>query len=598
VVDGARQNFQTTGHNANGVFFLDPELLAAADIVRGPVSNIYGSGAIGGVASFRTKDVNDVVKFDERWGGMLHTEIGSNIGRFLGSAFAGAHAGPNVDIFAGGLWRNNSNYKDGNGNEIANTAARTEAGIAKFTVRPFEGHEIKFSGITQDYAFRTGQFSGPAPANAESQYETKVKNDILTARWKYSKPDDQIFDFENTVYWTQTTQDQLKVANGTATSKGNAITGFVGDSRSFKIETTGFDLHNTSRFNVGPFRNAITYGGDYFKDKVTSVDVTGTGDLFTPSGNRDVYGAFVQWKTNYSTWFEMISATRYDAYELTGGTTTNEGSRVSPKTTIGITPVQWFTVYGTYAEGYRAPAITETLVAGAHPPFANFPGAPPGFTFQPNPSLKPEVGRNKEIGINIRHDDLFTQGDKLRIKANVFRNDVEDYIDQVPFGPINMWGIPSFIQYRNVANARIEGFEGEATYDAGTWFAALSGQHIRGKNVDNGSPLGTVQPDQIAATLGVRLVDRKLTVSVRYAHVMAKTVSDIPDNDNNKTPDFNPTTAYNLVKLYIGYEPMPDVLTALTVDNLLNEQYTRYLDYLPSPGVTVKGSLKIRFGST
>jgi hemoglobin/transferrin/lactoferrin receptor protein len=79
---------------------------------------------------------------------------------------------------------------------------------------------------------------------------------------------------------------------------------------------------------------------------------------------------------------------------------------------------------------------------------------------------------------------------------------------------------------------------------------------------------------------------------------MAKTVSDIPDNDNNKTPDFNPTTAYNLVKLYIGYEPMPDVLTALTVDNLLNEQYTRYLDYLPSPGVTVKGSLKIRFGST
>jgi len=50
--------------------------------------------------------------------------------------------------------------------------------------------------------------------------------------------------------------------------------------------------------------------------------------------------------------------------------------------------------------------------------------------------------------------------------------------------------------------------------------------------------------------------------------------------------------------LGIGYEPTPDILAGFTVDNLLNEQYSRYLDYLPSPGVSVKGSLKIRFGAT
>ncbi len=49
VVDGARQNYQRTGHNANGSFFLDPELVGGADVVRGPTANIYGSGAIGGV---------------------------------------------------------------------------------------------------------------------------------------------------------------------------------------------------------------------------------------------------------------------------------------------------------------------------------------------------------------------------------------------------------------------------------------------------------------------------------------------------------------------------------------------------------------------
>ena len=87
-------------------------------------------------------------------------------------------------------------------------------------------------------------------------------------------------------------------------------------------------------------------------------------------------------------------------------------------------------------------------------------------------------------------------------------------------------------------------------------------------------------------------------MSVRWNHVVAKNASDIPDNDGNKTPDFNPTRAYNLVKFYIGYEPTPDILAGFTVDNLLNEQYSRYLDYLPSPGVSVKGSLKIRFGAT
>ena len=55
VVDGARQNYQRTGHNANGSFFLDPELVGGVDVVRGPTANIYGSGAIGGVVSFRTK---------------------------------------------------------------------------------------------------------------------------------------------------------------------------------------------------------------------------------------------------------------------------------------------------------------------------------------------------------------------------------------------------------------------------------------------------------------------------------------------------------------------------------------------------------------
>ena len=102
VVDGARQNYQRTGHNANGSFFLDPELVGGVDIVRGPTANIYGSGAIGGVVSFRTKDIQDVVRPGERWGVDVKTgSYGTNKDRALGSVFGGVRVNPNVDVFGG-----------------------------------------------------------------------------------------------------------------------------------------------------------------------------------------------------------------------------------------------------------------------------------------------------------------------------------------------------------------------------------------------------------------------------------------------------------------------------------------------------------------
>ena len=148
-------------------------------------------------------------------------------------------------------------------------------------------------------------------------------------------------------------------------------------------------------------RHALTYGIDGFRDEV---DTSGFGTVFTPSGERTVDGAFAQLKSNYSTWLEIIGAARYDQYQLQGGGFELNGDRVSPKITVGITPFQGFQPYATYAEGYRAPAVTETLVAGVHPVFPEFP-------FLPNPALKPEVGKTKEVGLNLRYDNIFGAAD-------------------------------------------------------------------------------------------------------------------------------------------------------------------------------------------
>ncbi len=593
VVDGARQNFQRSGHNANGAFYLDPEMIADADVVRGPVAYIFGSGAIGGVVSFRTKDADDILKAGQRWSVIAHGEIGSNKDQYLTSFMGATRLTPNVDIVGGITYRDQGDFKAGSGGTmpvgalfgpdqtVTNSAFDVKTGLAKLSMRPADGHELKLSGMTYSSDYTAGQ-----PNNGDSVFGSNATTSTLTAKWRYKRPDDRLFDFDSNLYWKATTNEQTKVC-----CSNSIFTGNLGSTREFGINTTGFDVNNTSRFDFGPVANALTYGGDAFFDKVSVTDPTGTGALFTPKGDRNVSGSFLQWKANFSTWLELIGAARYDTYELNGGGFSSEGDRISPKGTVGVTPIKGFTFYATYAEGYRAPAVTEALISGLHP-------FPANFTFLPNPELKPEVGKTTELGINLKYDSVFAQNDKIRGKFNVYRNNVEDYIDLafIPYvgGPPPCVVPPFCFQYQNITNAKIEGVEFETSYDTGAWFIGLSGSRIRGRDQTTNEPLLSIPADQIASTLGVRFYDRKITASVRWAAVAAKDIEDVPVGAI-------PTDSYNLVSLYLGYQPTEDVTAGISVDNLLNEYYFDYLDAqtsrVPSRGLSVKGSLKVRFGS-
>src|SRR5262249_30397322 len=135
-------------------------------------------------------------------------------------------------------------------------------------------------------------------------------------------------------------------------------------------------------------------------------------------------------------------------------------------------------------------------------------------------------------------------------------------------------------QFQNLPNARIEGVELEANYDAGFWFLGVAATHMRGKNVDTGAPLASVPPDQVATTLGFRWYEQKITTAVRWAAVAAKGLGDIPtadlDGDGKAEPMFQPTSAYNLVNLYLGYKPTDDVSMGFAIENVLNQYYVRY----------------------
>jgi hemoglobin/transferrin/lactoferrin receptor protein len=637
VVDGARQNYQRTGHIANGSFFLNPELIGGIDIVRGPTANIYGSGAIGGVASFRTKDIQDVLRPGEVWGLDVNSVIGSNEGRALGSAFGGVRINPNVDFFAGATYSTQENYRDGTGYEVANTNNRLSSGLAKLTIRPADGHEIKLGTVFQEDLYSIGQparrlgdpsttVTGASSLGGTSVYRSDVKNYTTTLGWKYSQPDDKIFDWDAKVYWNRTENDQVKSLHTSATSAfgtcttanpGNPISGCVGDPRSYNLDTYGFDVHNTSRFETGDWRHALTYGVDGFRDEVTTYDKSGNSSATTPGGTRSVFGGFAQWKANYTSLFEVVGALRYDNYELTSASTSTSGDRLSPKITVALLPTSVVTPYVSYAEGYRAPSITETLVSGSHTsatPFDAFfvcpsgthLAGPPGtntslFCFLPNPNLRPEVGKTKEIGFNVKKDSLFTAGDSFRGKFNLFRNDVDDYIDAVAFGTPYLGQLP-FYQYQNISAARIQGVEIETMYDANAWFFGVSATLQEGKNQQTNVGLYSVQPQKVTTTAGVRFDDNRIILSAMWTSIKGN--SDIPAT-------YIPATSYDLVNFYLTVKPTKDLTVNFSVENLLNQYYRPYAiprgavggepqnDSLwasAGAGVVFKGGLKYHFG--
>jgi len=346
---------------------------------------------------------------------------------------------------------------------------------------------------------------------------------------------------------------------------------------------------------------------------VRTFDSRGNSNITTPSGLRTVAGGFAQLKQNYSTWLEVVSAIRYDHYELhsplvaTGG----GGDRFSPKITIGVTPVAGFTPYVSYAEGYRAPSITETLIFGGHatgggPAFFNCPDGTAGlFCFLPNPNLRPEVGKNKEIGVNLKYDGIFAAGDSFRGKINVFRNDIDSYIDLVASPPVAIppFGFASqFFQYQNIARARIEGLEVETLYDAGLWYVGVAGHLIQGKNVATNVGLSTITPRKLSTTGGVRLLDRSLILAAQW----------VSFGPNNNVPvNYLPSTGYDLINLYLTWNATKDITFTASIDNLLNQYYRPYAiptsstdgtpqnDVLwssPGPGRVYKAGLRIHFG--
>lgn len=569
MIEGARQNFQRSGHGANGTFYLEPELIRQIDVVRGPVATIYGSGAIGGVVNFGLIDGVDLIGDGETVAISSKARFDTNGSGTLTSTTGAARIGQTFDALANVVWRRDDSYEDGSNNIVPNTGESVLTGLLKANYRPAEGHVISAIALHQENDYESGI--------GTTLRETDTSNSSLIGKWDFASPDNPLIDLSVSGYFTETKTDQTRLGGRTAGAK-----------RDFKIQTIGTDIHNSSRFDTGALEHIFTIGFDAFADKVETNDPVGTGDEFTPSGDRAVFGGFVQNQVNLGSWLEIIGALRFDSYTLEGGGADSDGSRVSPKITVGITPFEGLQFFGTYAEGFRAPAITEVFNNGTHDPA--FP-----FVFLRNPNLRPETARNFEVGANIKKDGLIRGDDSLRIKTTFFHNAIDDFIEGNvrEFNPRTCFSRGTgcgVFQYINVAEAKISGVELEASYDIGPFFTKLAYSRIRGDNETTNQPLQSIRPDQISTTLGVNLFDDRLSVGGRLTLVDAQ--------DRVATGSTNLISRHHeLLDLFATYEHNENLSLAVTLNNVLDQDYTKYLNVNPSRGFSASLAATVKFGT-
>jgi hemoglobin/transferrin/lactoferrin receptor protein len=237
--------------------------------------------------------------------------------------------------------------------------------------------------------------------------------------------------------------------------------------------------------------------------------------------------------------------------------------------------------YVSYAEAFRAPAMTEMYANGQHFP-AMGPGRPANF-FVPNPDLEAEKARTWEFGTNFKSDNLLSAGDAFRAKVAYFQNKVEDYIEQEG-------GFVGSTQTKsvNVPEAEIKGFETELTYDNGDVFAGLAASRIRGENTRTGKNLANIPADKVAISGGYRFEDYGVELGGRAN--MVDRLTHIASG--SEVPGY---ATFDLFARWDAGKTVPGLTVNAGIDNLLDHNYQTADNGLYEPGRNVKISASMKF---
>ena len=596
VIDGVRGTDIYFGYGKDS---FEMDNLQSVQIVRGPASVLYGADAMGGAVIFTTKTARDYVNSDSGSYFNVRSMASDADDQYKTGATAAFQNG-DVGLIAQFTQRN-WNEHEVNGSGKVNPQDGNSDGILLkgfWDISDNQRLSISLESVEQEADFILESDLGRSVSSSLGYDQTereRIGFEYVLER------DSGLFDDLQILFNVQDTDaSQRTIQNRTSFSFVNPRNprSFGGAAAirdtmfEFDQETTALNVNLRKSLSSGSLTHSFAYGFNFDetdterpRDRFDRNVATGTvsreisafpmapAEVFPnksfPDTTTKRWGIYLQDEIQISdSGLTIIPGVRYDRYDmeanvdaLLDGTNLVAGfgypvedfddGEVSLSLGALYDLDDTYSLFGQYAEGYRAPNFNEANQAFVNLGF--------GYAVLPNPEIDAESSDSVELGIRADYENAF-------LSLSVFSNNYEDFISS---NFIGREGEISLYQNQNIQDVEIQGAELLSYfYLNNEWRVRASVAYARGDNETDDVPIDTVDPLTVVAGL------RYDNANGNWGGELLVTAVDKKDrvsSDSVVQPD-----NYTIVDLIADWELGDSLSLRLGVFNLFDEEYAHW----------------------
>jgi outer membrane receptor protein involved in Fe transport len=562
------------------------------DIIKGPGSVIYGSGAISGIINVISPEPFGNKKTNIN----IHFGYGSNNNEFLEIAKV-CITRQKYGIKVSGKYRKTGNYYYGDGIEAKNSNIEDRDMSIHTGYKPANNHKLII-----DFDYHWGDWGKPRGFNGPDKAFTKVRNqeeNYHTSMKYIIKVKKRLKEIHFSTYFDHGQRDYYKYKFSTITDKCTSL-----DLVHYKYDYSGGQLYGIFEF-PGDHKLITGINGYIFR-------LGNPAELFdyyenthgTQGGYKDagqqVGGVFMQdeWKIDKK--FKLISGIRYDLAKVKEGVNSNLTSKEKKESRYAIS--------GNLGGVYHIQDNQKLTLNLGHA--FRMPNAEELFTEVisckgiklGNPDLKPEYSWNFDLGYKGKYK-------QLKWELNLFYNLIDDYINEtldtvhenVDFTYIN-------------TNAEIWGGEFTGSYNLenvfktnNTLIPEIGMSYIYGNDLsdpDNPSPLFGIPPFLIKSNLTYYGFFTKSFVNGYFLKIEAEyaapqdRIPELPEGSNTGPWGYIPSEQHWVFNMVLGVNV--NRITGqpkfrIQINNIFGLDYKPFGSYIPAMGRNIKIILSLKF---
>lgn len=558
LVDGKRVSTRNTfaRHYQGDLQIVPLDAIERIEVVRGPMSTLYGSDAMGGVINIITKKASDV------WSGSVTTDFGMGDANTTAdsrsiSAYLSGPLGENLNLAA---WA-----------KLAQTDA-PEAPYAITSVRGVDTPLYTSNGI------RTRTLGARLTWTPDDAMEWGVEaqtsvDDYLAADHGPDENEVAKHSIALTNEWDLGTgQLSSYLRHETSGNKTrNADSG--GWNPAIDYDTTVLESRFTSLTSLGGRNVDYTLGGLISHEKLNDPDTTAGALIEGSATTAALYG---EGRIELSADLSLTGGLRVDHHE-------DFGTNVTPRLYANYRLGDALMLKAGYSQAFVAPDLRNLNPNYQMGSRGN--GCKPyqgPCTIIGNPDLQPETSDNYEIGLNY-------QGSRTSWEVTAFYNDVDNMLSARRTGQTTADGTPIF-QRDNFDYGKTAGIEAgfdTALTDDLTWTTSathIAKSEFKYGDFDTAYPMATTPEWNITSGLAWQATARlNLSGQVTYVGKQAGYVVEdglvVGGDEQASVPAGQNSDPYYLVDIAAAYDLSDSATLNLGIDNLFDRQPDADVDY-------------------